>query len=86
MKKRILSVLLICATTVSFAGNPDRAGEAGASELLLNPWAKSNGWGSANSASVVGLEAVHLNVAGLAFTKKNRVNVYAHSPFGWKWC
>ena len=26
------------------AGNPDRAGQAGASELLINPWARSSGW------------------------------------------
>ncbi len=78
MKKRILSVLLICATTISFAGNADRAGEAGASELLLNPWAKSNGMGGANTASCVGLESMHLNIAGLAFTKKTEL-LFTHT-------
>ncbi len=52
----------------SFAGNKDRAGEAGAGQLLINPWARSNGLGGANSAYAYGLEAQFLNVAGLAHT------------------
>lgn len=52
-----------------FAGNEDRAGEAGASELLINPWGRSSGWGGANTANAKGLEAMNLNVAGLAFTE-----------------
>lgn len=32
-------------SAVAFAGNKDRQGEAGASELLINPWAKQRlGW------------------------------------------
>ena len=60
---------------VALAGNEDRAGEAGASQLLINPWTKSVGWGGANTASVSGLEAMSLNVAGLAFTRKTEVLV-----------
>jgi hypothetical protein len=56
------------------AGNEQRAGQAGASELLINPWARSSGWGGANTAGIKGLEALNLNVAGTAFTKKNRIN------------
>ncbi len=55
------------------AGNSDRAGQAGATELLINPWARSSGMAGANSASVRGLEAQYLNVAGLAFTTKTEV-------------
>ena len=47
-----------------FAGNPDRKGQAGASELLINPWARSSGFGNANASSVKGLEASYLNIAG----------------------
>lgn len=57
----------------TYAGNSDRAGQAGATELLINPWARSSGFGGANSASVRGLEAQYLNVAGLAFTRKTEV-------------
>jgi hypothetical protein len=57
------------------AGNPDRAGQAGATELLINPWARSSGWGSCNSGSVHGVEAIFGNVAGVAFTKKTDIVV-----------
>ena len=56
-----------------FAGNPDRTGEAGASELLINPWAQSSGWHGLNIASVQGLEATSLNVAGLTFLNQTQV-------------
>ncbi len=56
-----------------FAGNPDRAGQAGATELLINPWARSSGWAGSNIASVKGLESMFLNVAGTAFTKKTEL-------------
>jgi len=57
----------------SIAGNEDRSGQAGATELLINPWGRSSGWGLANSSSVRGIEATYLNIAGLAFTPKTEV-------------
>lgn len=63
----------ILITTAGFAGNKDRSGQAGGSLLLVNPWARSTGWAGANTASVTGLEAMSLNVAGTAFTKKTEV-------------
>lgn len=62
------------------AGNPDRIGQAGATELLINPWARSSGWGGANSGACEGLEAQFLNVAGTAFTKKTEV-LFSHTNF-----
>ncbi|MBL4755099.1 MAG: PorV/PorQ family protein [Flavobacteriales bacterium] len=55
------------------AGNPDRAGAAGASELLINPWARSAGWAGANMSGIRGLEALYLNVAGTAFTRNTEL-------------
>ncbi len=70
----LVSILLITVfgliSTDLFAGNWQRAGQAGASQLLVNPWARSSGFGEANVACVTGYESMHLNVAGLAFTKK----------------
>lgn len=57
----------------TYAGNEERAGEAGASELLFNPWAASSGFGNANVASIEGLEGIFLNVAGTAFTNKTEL-------------
>ncbi|MDG1476274.1 MAG: PorV/PorQ family protein [Vicingaceae bacterium] len=76
--KKIKLILLTLAATYSISvigGNEDRAGEAGASQLLINPWTKSVGWGGANTASAIGLEAMSLNIAGLAFTKKTELLV-----------
>jgi len=70
-------VLIGAITLLSFgkahAGNPDRAGQAGGGQLLINPWARTSGWAGANSASVQGLESQFLNVAGLAHTKKTEL-------------
>jgi hypothetical protein len=66
-------VALVALSTSSFAGNKDRAGQAGANQLLINPWARSSGWAGANSASVTGLEATYTNIAGLAFTPKTEI-------------
>ncbi|MCC7302209.1 MAG: PorV/PorQ family protein [Bacteroidia bacterium] len=71
-KKVALAALVLISGAMS-AGNEDRAGQAGATELLINPWARSSGWGGANSAFVRGLEAQFLNVAGTAFTKKTEM-------------
>lgn len=60
------------------AGNPDRAGSAGATQLLINPWARSSGWGLANSASVRGVEAMYGNIAGLAHVNRTEV-VFANT-------
>jgi len=62
------------------AGNKDRSGQAGASELLINPWARSSGWGSANMARVHGLEAMWGNVGGTAFTPGTQV-IFAHTQW-----
>ena len=77
MTKNVFKYIIISALCLggfsSQAGNPDRAGQAGAPELLINPWARSSGWNGINSASVRGLESERLNVAGLAFTKKTEM-------------
>lgn len=65
----LLTFAMLLPAVDSIAGNKDRAGEAGASELLINPWARSSGWGGANTASIRGLEAMFGNVAGTAFTE-----------------
>lgn len=79
---KILSAILAGTmfSGIVIAGNKDRAGQAGASELLINPWARSSGFGSANVAGVRGLEGQFLNVAGTAFTKKTEL-LFAHTNY-----
>jgi len=69
-----LTAACFTAVTPVFAGNEDRAGQAGATELLINPWTRSSGWGGINIANVRGIESQYNNVAGLAFTKKTDVS------------
>lgn len=67
----MLAFSLSCIITQQvFAGNEDRAGSAGATELLINPFARSAGWGGVNISSVTGPESSFLNIAGAAFVKK----------------
>jgi len=68
----LLSCCLLLAG-VAFAGNPDRQGEAGANQLLINPWARSAGLHSLNTSYVSGAEAMYLNVAGLSRIQKRRL-------------
>ncbi len=74
----VLAAAMLFGSATLYAGNEDRAGQAGATELLINPWARSTGWGSANSASMQGLEAMYMNVAGVSFTKRTEV-LFAHT-------
>ncbi len=74
--KSITAVLLTAVMILplaTIAGNKDRSGQAGASELLINPWARSSGWGGVNIANSFGLESIYTNVAGLAFTPKTEL-------------
>jgi len=65
------SILLLSSS--AFAGNGDRVGSAGATELLINPWARGIGIGDAGVASNIGLAATYTNIAGLAFTPKTEI-------------
>ncbi len=83
ISNKILALLtvggLVLANPVKVnAGNEDRAGQAGATQLLVNPWARSSGWAGANSAGARGLEAMYLNVAGIAFTQRTEI-LFAHT-------
>lgn len=80
--KNITITIVICiliglfsANFISFAGNRDRSGQAGAQHLLIDPWARTNGWGTAGVAEVRGLEAIYSNVAGISFINKTEAAV-----------
>lgn len=73
-----LSLLLLAGG--AFAGNPDRQGEAGAAQLLINPWARSAGLHSMNTSMVTGTDGLYLNVAGLSRINDMQINL-AHARY-----
>lgn len=69
----LITWLMITPGMRTFGGNKDRSGEAGASELLINPWARSSGWGGVNTANIKGVESMFINIAGTAFINKTDI-------------
>jgi hypothetical protein len=65
----ILTAILFNTSGVQ-AGNKDRSGQAGAPELLVNPWGGSAGWGGVNTCNVRGVESMFANIAGLSYVNK----------------
>ena len=75
-----IAILMGLSAPQAFAGNKDRSGQAGASELLINPWAASSGWGNAGMSFVHGIDAIFGNVAGI--TACNRLDVnFTHTSW-----
>ncbi len=72
-KKLLFTFSIIFSALALFAGNPDRQGEAGAGELLFNPWARSAGIHTMNTSSISGVEAMRLNVAGIGRIEKREL-------------
>jgi hypothetical protein len=71
MIKFYKAVLLFSVSVLSlnaFAGNDTKRGQGGATELLVNPWARSSGMANSILAGVNGVEAMNLNVAGTSYT------------------
>lgn len=80
-QKFYLIILLLAIVEISFAGNPDRQGEAGATQLLLNPWARSAGLSAMTTANISGVEALRLNVAGLVRTPSRTQVMGSHARY-----
>lgn len=69
----LFAVSLFLIHTTVMGGNPDRQGEAGAYELLLNPWARSAGLHTLSTSMIKGVESMRLNVAGLVHIPQTQV-------------
>ncbi|MCD6064130.1 MAG: hypothetical protein K0R82_2041 [Flavipsychrobacter sp.] len=70
-----IAMCVMGASLQAVAGNKDRVGQAGATELLINPWGQSTGVFGLNTAQVKGIEGFKTNIAGLAFVEKTEVGV-----------
>lgn len=74
------AAVLVTVACTTYAGNKDRSGQSAAGQLLINPWAASNGWGNAGLANIQGIESMYSNVAGLSFVKKTQL-AYTNSIY-----
>ncbi len=76
MKKYLILIILLSGFVFQAeAGNPDRQGQAGAYELLLNPWSRSAGLYGVGIGHVQGIEALRINPAGLSGINKTELSV-----------
>ncbi len=67
----IFLTLLVSLCTVDVeAGNPDRQGESGAGQLILNPWARTAGLHTMTTSYASGVEAMRINPAGVVRINK----------------
>lgn len=66
--KSIITLSLASLAFIANAGNDQKRGTAGATELLMNPWVKSSGYAGANIAGIRGVESMRSNVAGISDT------------------
>jgi hypothetical protein len=71
--KSLALILLLDVSVNAYAGNKDRTGQSGATELLINPWGLSSGTFGANTASTKGIEAMKVNIAGLTGTENTEL-------------
>lgn len=78
--KAVVSALSLGIVFTSYAGNKDRAGQSGASEMLINPWAQSTGIFGLDVSNVRGIAAMKVNIAGLSFTDNMEAGV-SHSRY-----
>ncbi|MEP7322927.1 MAG: PorV/PorQ family protein [Saprospiraceae bacterium] len=67
----IILGLVLIVTLSTYAGNPDRQGEAGAYELTINPWARAAALHGMHTSMVYGVEAMWQNPAGLSKINKS---------------
>lgn len=77
----VIFLAVVLMSNTAWAGNPDRQGEAGAYELLLNPWARSAGLNGLVVSSVGGVEALRFNPAGLGRMYGNTEVSIAHTQY-----
>ncbi|MCX7606587.1 MAG: PorV/PorQ family protein [Bacteroidia bacterium] len=76
MQRYLFSLFVL--GSVALAGNPERAGQAGATQLLINPYARSSGMGGLNIANCYGIESIIINPAGIALTRRTEF-VFSHT-------
>lgn len=78
MKNKLLSACFVLMAVATLQAQPNRVGQAGALELLMNTTAKSSGFNGLNIGSTDGIESASVNPAGVATTTGTEM-VFAHT-------
>ena len=73
MRKLIVLVTILSISSLLFAGNTDRIGQAGAMQLNINGWGRSSGWGWSGVSNSMGLEGIYNNIGGMAYTDNTEI-------------
>jgi len=68
MNKHIYLIAFFLFVFTGLYAQPERVGQAGATQLLINSWTKSAGFNGINVSNTDGIESVGINVAGLGST------------------
>lgn len=76
-----LTCLIFVSSTQVFAGRGDKAGTAGATQLLIPVGARSIALGGSSLASITGIEAIYYNPAGLTFSKYMTSAMFSHMSY-----
>lgn len=81
--KNILLIVcvLLAVSQLALAGGRDRAGTAGAQELLIPVGARGISLGGSNLSNVSGIDAIYWNPAGLADSKKSVDVMFSHMSY-----
>lgn len=76
----IFGFAVLTVVTQVMAGNPERAGQAGATQLLINSWGRSSGLNGINIGGAYGIESIINNPAGLSTTRRTEL-VFSHTRY-----
>lgn len=78
MKKCLLIVLGTCLIFGTAFAQPERVGQAGAMELMINSMPRSSAFNGIDIASIDGIEASQVNPAGIATTRTTEL-MFSHT-------
>jgi hypothetical protein len=80
MKRILLLSAILLSASLILQAQPERVGQAGATQLLINSWARSSGFNGINIGSVSGIESVGNNPGGLAATTGTEL-IFSHTQW-----
>ena len=78
MKKYLLTLAIMAGVWMGVMAQPERVGQAGAMELMINSMPRSSGFNGIDIASSDGIESSQINPAGIATTRSTEL-MFSHT-------